>query len=290
MPQFGGFDVCLEMDDSKMVEFGTVIDEQKKEATCFVGCKEGKICLKPYGRRYNKGDRRTEVKLFEEVVSVDDTTDERRYFQFATVALTDDDAYMGVSNLESVGIIQVKVISVKEYILKPNPPALKVNSSGTGNQVMLHERSKKGISHCVGFGKGEKQPKVLYTQTAKPTGTVILGTFTFKYRTMDILVADGIAPRRVSQRNTELSKRESLEASPSTSRARPQTQEIIEIKEEEDDQASQEEKLEAQLKAIRDKRARSGNSLQGRSAKRVKREVKSEFGLFKPGEVIDLTI
>ncbi|KAG2340661.1 hypothetical protein BDR05DRAFT_889426 [Suillus weaverae] len=76
-----------------------------------------------------------------------------------------------------------------------------VNVIGMGYQrnlvpakgTMVHERSKKASSHCVGFGEEIRVPPQQVINVAR-VGTTPTTTFVFRYRPFDRLVADGIAP------------------------------------------------------------------------------------------------
>ncbi|KAG1821974.1 uncharacterized protein BJ212DRAFT_1547943 [Suillus subaureus] len=64
-----------------------------------------------------------------------------------------------------------------------------VSAEGT----MVHERSKKASSHCVGFGEEIRVPPQQVINVAR-VGIIPTATFVFRYRPFDRLVADGIAP------------------------------------------------------------------------------------------------
>ncbi|KAG1863447.1 hypothetical protein C8R48DRAFT_203529 [Suillus tomentosus] len=64
-----------------------------------------------------------------------------------------------------------------------------VSAKGT----IVHERSKKASSHCVGFGEEIRVPPQQVINVAR-VGITPTATFVFRYRPLDRLVADGIAP------------------------------------------------------------------------------------------------
>ncbi|TFK36374.1 hypothetical protein BDQ12DRAFT_248760 [Crucibulum laeve] len=120
----------------------------------------------------------------------------RRDFMFSKINITDDDAYLDTIDLAmNIGTITLElwrlhVTSVKTQVLehKYGGPVLE-------GQI-VHERSKKAGAHHVKFGKEYA--------SAPPTMDLVQGynmdqlpylTFTFKYRPMEILMANGIVPR-----------------------------------------------------------------------------------------------
>ncbi|TFK27433.1 hypothetical protein FA15DRAFT_666307 [Coprinopsis marcescibilis] len=305
MPEFVGFDVGLEIEGKRLDEFGTELDLAQKKKSCWVACEAGKdfkIVINPKtasrttnylfgvtmdgalvqvrGRRYDSTDSRARIELFEEIATINAQTDEIRSFRFSTVSLTDDDAYLGAAP-DNIGVISVQVHTVEHYTRIPN--------TGDGQResdtnIRLHERSKKGISHCVGSGEGVKQSKSKFL--ASPINCSHLATFTFKYRSMDILIANGVAPSRAAQRRSAAAgpSRQTNSANRQHRKKKsPTTGEVIEILDSDDDAGPSSPGTT--------KRSRAGHLHRSQEPKRVKREPKADPGsLFKLGEVIDLTL
>jgi len=99
---------------------------------------------------------------------------------------------------------------------------------------------------------------------------VPLATFIFKYRSLDMLKANGIASSSTGQKRP-------AEAQPEAD----VKEEVIDI---EDDNAKEIRALEHRLNALKSQRSTS----QGNPSKKVKREPRNQTS-FIPGEIIDLT-
>jgi len=140
----------------------------------------------------------------------------------------------------------------------------------------VHEKSKKGGSHIVALGNAEVARK-------PQTGRLIkwkhvdgedkpCGTFIFRYRPLDVLQANGIAPR----------------ASPKPDKE----PEVVKVEDVENDSDIEEiHALKEKLSLARTRRAEK-RKLDGKNStasKRVKMEKMNLSGHFQPGEVIDLT-
>lgn len=199
--------------------------------------------------RIGKSNRKISTKGF----SISDM--EIRPFIFSAIQLTDDDQYLENNVSEHFGdiVLKIKRCTVGE---RSTAPASPTDSDVFGQ--MIHERSKKAMVHQVSAGPPTQCKSTHFK--AVPGPPVV--NFIFKYRTLDQLIANGIAP-----------------APPRTSdkRAAPNSEDRVDISE---DSAEEEARAEALLAAIREKRAK----------KRVKREIEEDIKpVFLPGEVIDLT-
>ncbi|KAJ7472668.1 hypothetical protein FB451DRAFT_1469566 [Mycena latifolia] len=186
--------------------------------------------------------------------SVATSPDTRRPLIFSKQALTDDDAYLNAAISPDLGTIKVVLTHVKP-----------VDSKRTWGEVLvgrrfetpvLHERSKKAMGHSVQFGP-EFYSGLNRQNESYPIKDLV--TFIFKYRPIELLRAEGIAP--------------------------PAPREEMTVKMDVDaDEAHEAEikKLEARLVELKNKK------------KQVKQEpsevkIKTEEPTFKPAEVIDLT-
>ncbi|KAJ2932512.1 hypothetical protein H1R20_g4602, partial [Candolleomyces eurysporus] len=140
-------------------------------------------------------------------------TDSRRYlstelvnngratqsFQFGTLELTDDDSLLHQAS-EQFGELRVTISSVKAFIQSPILDSTSLSKYNRNDKFIAHERSKKGLAHCVKFG--DQRPIARPTYMAKSVGIEKLCTFTFNYRPMDILMANNIAPPRTTKSNS----------------------------------------------------------------------------------------
>ncbi|KAJ6507180.1 hypothetical protein C8R47DRAFT_1100524 [Mycena vitilis] len=125
-------------------------------------------------------------------------------FVFSPLNLTDDDAFLDSAH-KDVGVIRVEIWTInytgsKPYIDNAPPPA----------ESKIHERSKKGGAHQIKF-----QDSVVVSTRAAAIIEYLenspLATFTFRYKSLDLLRADGLAPSHSS------SKRKAFTGSPSSS-------------------------------------------------------------------------
>jgi hypothetical protein len=109
-----------------------------------------------------------------------------RPLTFSRLQLTDEDQHLDSAHAElgeiSLAIWPVNVIGMSHQ-------RKLVSAKGT----MVHERSKKASSHCVGFGEEIRVPPQQVINVAR-VGITPTATFVFRYRPFDRLVADGIAP------------------------------------------------------------------------------------------------
>ncbi|KAJ7722255.1 hypothetical protein B0H14DRAFT_3006632 [Mycena olivaceomarginata] len=180
--------------------------------------------------------------------SVATSAHSRQPFLFAQQALTDDDNLLNAAISPELGSVKVqirKVVSVPSR--RPSRP---VWSRHSFESKVLHERSKKAIGHSVQFGA------VYPARNSKsdPIDVIAnLATFVFKYRPIELLRAQGIAPPEV---------RPEAAATPT---------EVVDLTADDDD-AVEIKQLEARLRVLK--------------KKSVKQERSS---MFAPGEVIDLT-
>ncbi|KAJ7787737.1 hypothetical protein B0H14DRAFT_2952142 [Mycena olivaceomarginata] len=168
----------------------------------------------------------------------------------------DDDNLLNAAISPELGSIKVqmrKVISVPSRRRQPVWPGDSFESK------VLHERSKKAMGHSVQFGAA--YPAI--NSQADPIEVIAeLATFVFKYRPLELLRAQGIAPPEI---------RPEAAAAPI---------EVVDLTVDDDD-ASEIKQLEARLPVLKKKgvkiKSESSGVKQGKSF------------VFAPGEIIDLT-
>ncbi|KAJ7646771.1 hypothetical protein FB45DRAFT_1019068 [Roridomyces roridus] len=177
-------------------------------------------------------------------------------FVFSGLALSDDDALLGGPSYENLGLIELTLHPVQ--ILNANVPC-----SGTANlsNLQVHERSKKAVTQQITLAAPIIQ-RTTFARTARLAADLV--TFTFKYRPLDILQANGMAPAS-SGLKRKSSDEESSKSALSEHPNLPPTKRIV--KKEKKPRVKEEEE---------------------KHAKRVKREG-SNRRPFNSGEVIDLT-
>ncbi|KAJ7267643.1 hypothetical protein B0H12DRAFT_1068046 [Mycena haematopus] len=120
-------------------------------------------------------------------------TDTRTVKEFVFSSLTvtgdDDDAFLGdLPSHRKLGCIEVAIYPVQIFGFVAT-----VSNSSTLSEIKIHERSKKSVTEQIRLA----EPKMLLApQNAlahRFTGPPIV-TFVFKYRPLDVLRANGIAP------------------------------------------------------------------------------------------------
>ncbi|KAL1699175.1 hypothetical protein EV121DRAFT_296414 [Schizophyllum commune] len=118
---------------------------------------------------------------------------ESRKFQFGALDLTDDDAYLG-TNQRRIGEIVVKF-----WRSRINGSSGEMDANATiQDPSPVHEKGKKGFLHVVRLGEAgsiSAQSGI----TARKLDDKPLAVFTFYYRGIDVLRADGIAPKPASE-------------------------------------------------------------------------------------------
>ncbi|KAF9463930.1 hypothetical protein BDZ94DRAFT_1257780 [Collybia nuda] len=188
-----------------------------------------------------------------------------RPFMFSHIRLTDEEHDVNHAASRKLGEIKLQICKAK---LKKTKMKTKTRGQDRMGKLVeaakVHERSKKAIGHHVRLGEEITIPKLKYHVSI--TEVQILGVLIFKYRPLDMLQANGIAPLD--------KKRKRAVSLPDEENA---------VSESDAEDARRIEVLEAELRALK-------NKLQARDTKKPKREVKEEVDIcWLPGEVIDLT-
>ncbi|KAJ7614155.1 hypothetical protein FB45DRAFT_938121 [Roridomyces roridus] len=285
--QLGQFSASVSVDGIPLPEYAPEYSTAGTEATCWIPSENGKnfkvewtndqaspTCLISghlwvdgihcSGRLMKATDNPTFSTGSRD--SVASSSSARRPLVFSKQALTDDDQYLNASISPNLGMIRLRIRQVRRDGQRPR---VALAEDRTFDTQMLHERTKKAVGHSVQFGAefaSSKPNKSFSTRVVQE-----LVTFVFRYRPMDLLQAEGIAPPPV--------KKELASSS----------EDVLDLTVYDDDEADEAEiqKLEARLGALKNKRKRVKRE---QSSDRVKKEIKTESSFdFKPGEVIDLT-
>jgi len=152
-----------------------------------------------------------------------ETDTKTRPFVFAPLELTDDDAYLESASHPNLGLIKLEIWRVDVgggYA----PSVIAVPST-----QKVHERSKKGsMNQQITFGAAVEHAQVQSAQIRR-IGIKPLVTFSFKYRSLDLLRANGIAPP--PQRPEKRKASGSPEPAPADEEADPDAEEAARIKE-----------------------------------------------------------
>ncbi|KAF9001565.1 hypothetical protein BDQ17DRAFT_1358433 [Cyathus striatus] len=232
-------------DNEVLQEFCVETDLEKRVICCWIPSKDGKkfkVCWQNLGhlnKDLNGSVRLMELRLEAEFADGGcQALSSCRHFMFSPLRLTDDDSFLDASSVHDLGEITV---SIYEALLEI--PA----SSGRDT---VHEKSKKGLVHSIGF-----MPEVKLTgRSSTHVQHKISCDVCVKYRPFEVLQANGIAPRPSSQHGAAFP---------------PQYVD--------DDETEELEALLSRVREIKERRTK---------AKRVKTELRRAL---VPGEVIDLT-
>ncbi|KAJ7483537.1 hypothetical protein FB451DRAFT_107859 [Mycena latifolia] len=277
----GQFSAYVSVDDVKLSEYTVETSADGTQATCWIPSENGKEFRVKFQNRDARanclisgrvhvdgmrcGGTHLEIRhgghtSAASLTSVYTSTHTRRPLTFGKQALTDDDAYLNAAISPDFGTIKVVLAHVKPLIEKPG------KMQQAFEPQILHERSKKSIGHTIQFG-----PAFHSRNRLKKSGGLIkeLVTFIFKYRPIELLRAEGIAPP---------APREERAVTPV---------DVLDLTmdvDTDDDADAEIKKLEARLGLLKDRK--KGVK---RESGEVKKEIKSEEPIFKPGEVIDLT-
>ncbi|KAM6490604.1 hypothetical protein JOM56_013947 [Amanita muscaria] len=205
MPQFRDFQAAVVVDGVDLPEYSIQVSEENGEISCYIPSEVGKNFAVRW-RDLNLRQRNTVGKVDldgarggSKQISKGSNTREasRSYYRvtgeivrpfcFARLSLTDDEgcANPAGNNLGEVRIELYEVLSCKRV---PYPP---LKSNRVPGVVRIHEHSKKAMTHCVGYGDDMKKAR---KWTSNRVDGKRLATFVFRYRALDMLQAQGIAP------------------------------------------------------------------------------------------------
>ncbi|KAH7921595.1 hypothetical protein BV22DRAFT_719323 [Leucogyrophana mollusca] len=218
MLQLGTLYACIKVNDVALPVYDIEISEKEKKVSCWIPSEAGKTFSIVWQdthelRNYHEGGSVTidgipsrgvilKPLMSGEPLSYANCTAELKYLRtsatsgrpltFSNLKLTDDDMYLKSAPV-GLGEISLTVWPVDFVCALPCRPV-----EGVKNQ-MVHERAKKAYSHCVSVGNETALPFTQELRTRR-IGSEPFATFVFRYRPLDRLIADGIAPPRCSKR------------------------------------------------------------------------------------------
>ncbi|KAK7461824.1 hypothetical protein VKT23_008255 [Stygiomarasmius scandens] len=204
-----------------------------------------------------------------------------RPLMFSVPNTTDDEEYLAMTN-PVTGEIKVEV---HECEITAEVEFENSNSHFTG-AGKVHEKSKKALGHQVGLG--EERISRSHDRVEVDDGDKV-ATFLFRYRPIEFLQADGIAPSAVTDNSSQ--------ASSSRKRSAPTDDSVMGDSESQNDEeikALQETELQlqSQLRAVQEQLNKRRKTAKIKSEVGVKMEpglVKWESDVSLDGEIIDLT-
>ncbi|KAF7376580.1 hypothetical protein MSAN_00074400 [Mycena sanguinolenta] len=190
--------VCI--DGKEVPEYSIEVSEADKTVTCWIASELGKKFSVHWKSSFSGGTC-GQVKMdgtecggslmrYPSTAYIDGVTDGRtlKPFVFSSLKLTDDDADLKAAPLPELGVIELYIYPSQESRL--SRPSIAPCDLST---LKVHERSKKAVTQQIGLAPAEKLPKALGFVHAVRTGPNLV-RFLFKYRPLDILRANGIAP------------------------------------------------------------------------------------------------
>ncbi|KAJ7121333.1 hypothetical protein C8R43DRAFT_1033883 [Mycena crocata] len=204
MPQSAEFSAWVTIEGVVAPEYNVEASEDLKDLTCWIPSEVGQKFAVHWTNVAAPGLTGGGVQVdghkcgFEAIAAdirpfsafmdgIAETSTKTRPFVFSPLELTDDDAYLESASHPHLGLIKLEIwrVDVGGGIA---PSAVAVPSS-----QKVHERSKKGMNHQITFGAAVEHSQVQSAQIRR-IGSGPLVTFSFRYRSLDLLKANGIAP------------------------------------------------------------------------------------------------
>ncbi|KAJ7187779.1 hypothetical protein C8R46DRAFT_1340730 [Mycena filopes] len=176
----------------ELPEYNVQISEDEKTVTCWVPSEVGKkfsVCF--------------QTSSFSQEIGGYLTMDGTDYgttvkpFMFSALALTDDDSFLDSSSAHpNLGVMQLAITPIAVEPLRGPPLDI---SSQTLAKLKLHERSKKAVTQQISLARPEPLATPIKISKGRRTGPDIVNFF-FKYCSLDVLRAKGIAPQRKDEK------------------------------------------------------------------------------------------
>ncbi|KAJ7121339.1 hypothetical protein C8R43DRAFT_78095 [Mycena crocata] len=300
MPKYKDFSAWITIDgrEAETPEYDIQVSENEKMVTCWIGSELGKkFTVHWKNSSYYDSDTSGHVKMdgvacggllmyrsaapvLAHLTGVSDGT-AIRPFIFSSLSITDDDAFLGGSSHQELGVIELHIYPSRIESRDVSATILSLS------ELKVHERSKKAVTQQITLGNAELLPQRETFVRSQRIGPDLV-KFLFKYRPMDVLRANGIAPplardERKGSAEPELEPASTPDDLADAEEARILREKLAALE-------AKRIKKEKGKKPPRVKRELSSSSgpiidlTEDRPSKRVKRERP-----FVQGEVIDLT-
>ncbi|KAJ7354660.1 hypothetical protein DFH08DRAFT_738811 [Mycena albidolilacea] len=204
MLQAKGFDAWVTIDGVEAPEYNVEVSENQQEVNCWIPSEVGKKFVVHWTNNSVPGLTGGGVQVdghkcgFEAIASetrpislfmdgIAEAETQTRPFVFTPLELTDDDAYLESALHPQLGLIKLEIwrVDIGGGIA---PSTIAVPAA-----QKVHERAKKGMNQHVQFGDAIQHAQVQSAQIRR-VGMGPLVTFSFKYRSLELLRANGIAP------------------------------------------------------------------------------------------------
>ncbi|KAG1743500.1 hypothetical protein EDB19DRAFT_568532 [Suillus lakei] len=212
MLSYGTLRACIRVDGQALESYRIETFPEENKVTCWIASEAGKTFSVVWqdinhARQYHQtgdvtldgihgGGQLMRALSFNEPPTYQRCTMEFKYVNtsmnsirpltFSKLQLTDEDQHL---NSAHAGLGEISLAIWPVNVIGMGYQRSLVSAKGT----MVHERSKKASSHCVGFGEEIRVPPQQVINVAR-VGITPTATFVFRYRPFDRLVADGIAP------------------------------------------------------------------------------------------------
>ncbi|KAJ7680834.1 Alpha/Beta hydrolase protein [Mycena polygramma] len=207
MLQSKEFSAWVSIEGQEVPEYDVEISDDKKTITCWIASELGKKFSVHWKNSSYRETTLGTIKMdgnscggkyiyaqnlpvtaVKEGVS-DGTT--MRAFMFSSLALTDDDSYLGGNPHPDLGLIELLIYPVRTL---PHTRVVVGSATTALSTLKVHERSKKAVTQQIALGESQKLERRHDFVSAQRTGPDLV-KFLFKYRPLDILRANGIAPQ-----------------------------------------------------------------------------------------------
>ncbi|KAI9056376.1 hypothetical protein FKP32DRAFT_1599106 [Trametes sanguinea] len=287
-----------------VLELYDIKKEDDKTVSCWIASEAGKnfsihwrdkpdlttmsVELEVDGRSVARRAQRTSSNVKGSFRGAQDGVDRMRPFSFAPLVLTDDDhvADSTETRCAELGTIRLTMIRVERYVETDKPYV----AHDAYDLQPIHEKSKKAGIHAVSFGPAESY-SVGNGLTPVHKEKEPFAIFIFRYRPLDLLRANRIAPLPpVDSAQTNSAPASHKRAREDSSHADDLDAANIKSDPDDDDDDEDLTELQQQLAAIQ-------RRIEAKAAKRTKRKIKREISPIRvpsssssrEPEVIDLT-
>ncbi|KAJ7141253.1 hypothetical protein C8R44DRAFT_243530 [Mycena epipterygia] len=198
------FKAWITIDGKEAVEYDVQTSEDQKTVTCWIASELGKTFSVNWENSSYRHDVIGDVKmdgnhcagdiiyghLLPKTVCNKGVSDGTtiKVFMFSSLEMTDDDTYLGQSSHQELGVIQLAIYPIRITRRNTGP------SGGRSlSNIKVHERTKKAVTQQITLGNPEELADSVSFSTFERTGPD-LAIFSFNYRPIDVLRANGIAP------------------------------------------------------------------------------------------------
>ncbi|KAF9534018.1 hypothetical protein CPB83DRAFT_844971 [Crepidotus variabilis] len=206
--KFDEYEAWIVIEDRETEVYNVENDHETKTVTCWIASEEGKN-FTIYARKKHKkfgcvfkpsvdGVSIRGIKLLpsntepHQRKGVPTSSGTSKIFEFTRLPVTDDDTYLEQGIGQGVGEIRVDLHRAT-FVRHTKAKSAKFKPvNGLSQSYKVHEKAKKAMVHRVQCIK-----EINESHTAKFTSTKleIVVSFVFRYRSLNMLQANGIAPR-----------------------------------------------------------------------------------------------